>query len=296
MCPSVANGWSPAVRCAAGSNLPARPPGFATAKLELPYNGLIIYRILTDSAILAGAVPWNDRNPMRVQSHGAVSRLAEGLYCVEGAFGRSPLGRRMTAVVLPSGRLALHSPIRMTPEGMGALDALGQVAAILIPNRFHWSDAPWYAERYPQAAVLAPGGAQAKLKSRLPMLSTLEDGWSGELGAGLARMPLEGSKTHEYAFFHPASRTLILTDLVFNMGAGSRGLTRILLRLNQAHGRFGPSRLLRWAFTSDKAALISSARKLAQWDYDRVIMSHGDVLELGGKAAMAAAFAEWEEN
>ncbi|MEE8435194.1 MAG: hypothetical protein V3S64_10445 [bacterium] len=233
---------------------------------------------------------------MRVQPHGALTRLAEGLYCVEGAFGRSPLGRRMTAVVLPSGRVALHSPIRMTPEGMAALDALGQVAAILIPSSFHWSDARWYTERYPQAAVLAPGGAQAKLKSRLPVLSTLEDGWNGELAAGLARMPLNGSKTHEHAFFHPASRTLILTDLVFNMGTGHGGLTRLLLRLNQAYGRFGPTRLLRWVFTSDKAALLASTRGLEQWDYDRVIMSHGDVLERGGKPAMAAAFAEWEET
>ena len=53
---------------------------------------------------------------------------------------------------------------------MAALDALGQVAAILILNSFHWSDARWYSERYPQAAVLAPSGAQAKLKSRLPAL------------------------------------------------------------------------------------------------------------------------------
>ena len=254
---------------------------------------LSIYRILTASAILAGARTIHERNPMRVRPHGAFSRLAEGLYCVEGSFGRSPLGRRMTAVVLPSGRLALHSPIRMTPEGMAALDALGQVAAILIPNSFHWSDARWYSERYPQAAVLAPGSARTKLKSRLPVLSTLEDGWTEELAAGLARMPLKGLKTHEHAFFHPASRTLILTDLVFNMGAGARGLTRLLLRLNQSHGRFGPSRLLRWVFTSDKAALLASVRELGQWDYDRVIVSHGGVLERGGKAAMAAAFAEW---
>jgi hypothetical protein len=29
------------------------------------------------------------------------------------------------------------------------------------------------------------------------------------------------------------------------------------------------------------------------WDFDRIVVSHGDVLERGGKAAFEAAFARW---
>ena len=225
-------------------------------------------------------------------------KLAEGLHCVDASTGRWPIGRRMTVVVLPSGRLALHSPIRMDEAGMEALERLGQVAALVIPNAYHWIDVPWYAKRYRGAAVLAPRGALPRLKGRVGMqdgntVGTLEDDWSAELSAGLERLPLAGSRMYEFAFFHPSSRTLILTDLVFNLGTDFRGAVRLFLRLNRIHGRFGPSRLMRWVFLKDKGALLASLREMERWDFDRVVMSHGDLLESGGKDKMRQAFAGW---
>ncbi len=227
------------------------------------------------------------------QPHGRLEELAAGLHCVRGTFGRSPLGRRMTVVVPPAGRLALHSPVRLDDAGMAALEALGPVGWLVAPNSFHWADVPWYAARYPEARVLAPAAAHGKLAPHVRLDGSLEDDWPPELAGTLERLPLEGMKTGEHAFFHPPSRTLILTDLVFNMGTEARGPARWLLRLNRAHGRFGPTRLLRWVFLRDAAALLASLRRLEEWDYDRVVVSHGDVLERGGKAAMAAAFADW---
>jgi len=41
----------------------------------------------------------------------------------------------------------------------------------------------------------------------------------------------------------------------------------------------------------DSEALTASLRKILEWDFDRVIMSHGEILDHGGRAALAQAFA-----
>lgn len=227
-----------------------------------------------------------------VQPYRPLRKLADGLHCVEGSFGRSPLGRRMTVLGLASGRVALHSPIRMEEGDMASLEALGGVAAIIAPNSFHTSDTPWYSERYPDALVLAPTKTVKKLSGRCRFNGALERDWPEEVAASVEMLPLEGLRHGEAAFLHRSTRTLVLTDLVFNLGAGHTGLTRLLLKLNNAHGRFGPTRLMR-LFTRDKAALLESVRFLQGWDFDRVIVSHGDVVENGGKALMRQAFEPW---
>ena len=227
-----------------------------------------------------------------VQAYQSLRKLADGLHCVEGAFGRSPLGRRMTVLGLASGRVALHSPIRMEEADIAALEALGGIAAIIAPTSYHTSDTPWYGERFPEALVLAPARAVKKLAGRCRVDGTLERDWPEELAASLEVLPLGGVGHHESVFLHRATRTLVLTDLVFNLGAEATGLTRILLKLNNAHGRFGPTRIM-GLFTRDKAALLDSVRFLLGWDFERVVMSHGGVVETGGKALIRQAFRPW---
>ena len=41
----------------------------------------------------------------------------------------------------------------------------------------------------------------------------------------------------------------------------------------------------------DRAAAASSFAAILAWDFDRVVVTHGDVLKTGGHDAVAAAFA-----
>ena len=91
---------------------------------------------------------------------------------------------------------------------------------------------------------------------------------------------------NELAFLHASSRTLILTDLAFNVRQPTSFVTRIFLRINGALDKFGPSRLARAFFMKDHAAVRSGIERILTWDFDRVIVSHGDVLESGGPQAM----------
>jgi hypothetical protein len=93
----------------------------------------------------------------------------------------------------------------------------------------------------------------------------------------------------EVVFFHKASRTLILTDLCFNVRRATAPLQRIVARLLDINGKFAPSRLFR-VTTRNKRTARASRDRILRWDFDRVIVAHGDIVESGGKAALQKAF------
>lgn len=199
------------------------------------------------------------------------------------------LRMRMTVVRRANGALWLHSPIRIDEALAGELAALGEVRDILASNRFHRRFAASAKERYPAAKLwAAPGLAQKK--PQIPFDATLgeDTDWGGELqGLFLAGAPAWS----EHVFFHPASRTLICTDLVFNIRDESHILTRFMYRAFGMWRRFGPNRLWRW-LPKDRAALAASLERMLAWDIRRVVMAHGDPVELEGPAQLRAALGD----
>ena len=227
----------------------------------------------------------------KIYPYGPLRRVAQGLYTVKGKWKRSGLGRRMTLVRTADKRVAIHSAMRLKAVDMEAIEHLGEVAWILVPNRFHDSDAPWLAARYPEARVLVPRGLSRKLARRLRIDGTFEDDWPADLDAELRRRAVEGLSIHEVAFHHPASRTLILTDLAFNFRATElEGTTKLMMTLNGAVNRFGPTRLFRFMFIRDRKALTAAIAEIMSWDFERVIVSHGQILDNTGREKMHSAF------
>ncbi len=109
--------------------------------------------------------------------------------------------------------------------------------------------------------------------------------WAGEIDQHLFKGAVG---LNEVVFFHRASRSVVFTDLVFNVPADFKD-ARIFYALVGGRGQFGPHRLIRLSIRDHKAARESVA-KILEWDFDRVIVTHGDVLESGGKARFADAF------
>ena len=101
----------------------------------------------------------------------------------------------------------------------------------------------------------------------------------------------DGLRLPETAYWHVRSKTLVVTDLVMNYGNDHfKGISKLIMRFNRIIDRFGPSRLFRYGAIKDRRKLRASLLQLLQWDFDRVVMSHGRVLETGGKAKMTEAF------
>jgi hypothetical protein len=202
---------------------------------------------------------------------------------------RFDFSTRMTVVRLSDGGLFLHSPIRLDDGLRAELDALGEVRTIIAPNKFHHLFAGDCRSAYPKAKLYAAPGLPAKRKD-LKFDGLLADEprieWRGDLEQRIIRgMPM----LNEVAFFHPASRTLILTDLVFNVPRGRSWGLPILSQLLGLSGRFGPSRLGRWLIR-DQQATRASLGTILRWDFDRLILAHGDVVETGGRQKLRDAF------
>jgi hypothetical protein len=196
---------------------------------------------------------------------------------------------RMTVIKLTDGGLFLHSPIHIDSELRSELGGLGEVRAIVAPNKFHHLYAGDACAAYPSAKLYGAPGLPVKRKD-LKFAGMLADEprveWRGDLEQRTIRgMPM----LNEVVFFHPSSRTLIATDLVFNVRGDQPWGIPIVSRLLGVGGRFGPSRLGRWLIR-DKEAARASLGMIMRWDFDRVILAHGDIIESGGYKKVRDAF------
>ncbi len=199
------------------------------------------------------------------------------------------LGARMTVIQLSGGELLLHSPIRPATDLVREVGSLGSVSALVAPNRFHHLFAEAWLEARPGAQLFVAPGLASK-RPDLPRAGVLSDEpellWKGVLEQVVIRgVPL----SNEVVFFHPASRTLIATDLAFNIGPDRSALTRLAFRLSGAYGRLAPTYMER-LLVRDRASFRASLERVLEWPFERVIVAHGTVLETGGRRELARGF------
>lgn len=204
-------------------------------------------------------------------------------------FRRFNFSTRMTVVKLSNRGLWIHSPIRLDSGLRAELDGIGEVQAVVAPNKAHHLFVGDCREAYPNAKIYAAPGLPAKRKDfRFDGLLADEPRieWRGDLEQRrIQGMPM----LNEVAFFHPSSRTLILTDLIFNVPKGRTWGVPLVSQLMGASGRFGPHRFIRWMIRDQQAARASLGFIL-RWDFDRIILAHGDVVETGGRQKLRDAF------
>jgi hypothetical protein len=199
------------------------------------------------------------------------------------------VGTRMTVIRLADGSVLLHSPVALDARLRGELDAIGPVRWVIAPNRVHHLYAGRVRDAYPEARLWVAPGVERK-RPDLSYEAVLDDEapepWRGQVDQVFFRgRPYE----NEVVFLHRASRTLVMCDLAFNFGPRAALPTRWLMRLMRSYGRFGPSTLDPWLIR-DRAAARASLERILAWDFDRVIVAHGEVLEGGGHAALSRGY------
>lgn len=226
-----------------------------------------------------------------MQSPSPLRQLAKDLWVAERpqSFYGLPVGARMTVIRLAGKRLLLHSPVALDPELREQLDALGQVCFAVAPNRVHHLHAGEVAQAYPGARLWVAPGLERKRRD-LVFEAVLTDEapveWRDEVDQVFFRgRPYE----NEVVFFHIPSRTLLLCDLAFNFGPSSAALTRLLMKAIRSYGRLGPSKLDP-LLIRDRGAARESLQRILAWDFDRVIVAHGDVLESGGHETLRRGY------
>jgi hypothetical protein len=218
-----------------------------------------------------------------------IRQVRDGMWFVEQSFDlyRAELGIRMTVVRLPGGDLWLHSPVRFGENLAAQLSEFGPVRHIVSPSKMHRLFVLDWLAAFPAATHYVAAGMTLRAPgAKLP--TTLGPSAPREWGGAIETQELLGvPELNEIEFYHAPTRTLILTDLLFNIIEGD-WWTRLFFTLNGAYGRPALTRVYR-RFVKDPVAFRGSVERLQRWDYDRVVVSHGAVIERDGKSALAAA-------
>ncbi|HTX57244.1 MAG TPA: DUF4336 domain-containing protein [Candidatus Acidoferrales bacterium] len=170
------------------------------------------------------------------------------------------LPTRMVAVRLGDGSLWINSPIDVSPQAMDEVAKLGPVAHLVSPTKLHtWRLAAW-KQHFPGARCWAPPDI---LRDEPP------PDWSADLDQVVMR---GNAFLDETEFLHPSSRTVIFCDFIQNY------------RLFR-----GVPPDARWTYVKKELAR-QSLRKLFSWDFDNLIVAHGDCVTGGAKEFVASAF------
>jgi hypothetical protein len=220
-----------------------------------------------------------------------IRQLDSGLWVAESPLRMYgvELGARMTVMQI-SGGLLVHSPISAASELVQEVEALGRVTHVVAPSRFHHLFVGEWQQAFPDAAVYAAPGVEAK-RPELSFDGLLtgdpEPAWADTVDQVL----LEGiPATNEAVFFHKPSATLIASDLAFNIGPSSPPLTRFAFRMSGTYGRLRPTFLER-LLVRDRAAFRRSLARILRWPFERVVVAHGDVVEENGRDELVRGYA-----
>ena len=198
------------------------------------------------------------------------------------------IGNRMTMMRTQAGKLIIHSPVRAETPFFDTITGLGEPLCLISPNLFHHLHLTAWRKHYPAAPVLAPPS-----QTNIPFDRALENGPLADTDDDIVAVAIGGSaRLSEFALIHLSSRTLILTDLAFNFRQLPGLWSPLVARVYGAYGHFGPSRLVK-ALVRDRAAFKASLNQLMAFDFDRIIVSHGDVVTANGKTVFATAFADF---
>lgn len=203
------------------------------------------------------------------------------------------MGARCSICRLSNGKLWVHAPLAISENDQIAIENLGKVAFIVVPNNFHFTQVGEFTTRFPEAMVYAPASLEGKLKA-VPHQNLDENTgvFSDDFDAILFdTAPL----LHEWVFCHRASRTLLLTDLCFNVEPPENLVGRVGANVLDVGNGLAPSRALRVDMAlGDRKKTRELLDTVLSWDFDRVCVAHGAVVESGGKEALRTAF-EWLE-
>jgi hypothetical protein len=219
--------------------------------------------------------------------------VAEDIWVHESEV-RVPVGYlpvQMTVVRGPLGGLLLHSPVAIDDATEAELGRLGVVEAIVAPSCLHYLFLRSASTRFPRARVFGPPGLERKLPGvafePLPATGALP-----VIEGGLEVLRIAGAPSmNEHVFLHGASRTLLITDLIFNIHRCGSPALRALLWLGRTWKR--PAQSLAWRFLGkDRGALGRSFGDVLAWDFERIVPAHGDPIVEDARGRLRKAF-EW---
>ncbi len=214
-----------------------------------------------------------------------IRQLYPGVWVQDGwkRFYGFVLHRWMTVIDLGDSELFVHSPNTLDNAVRNELDQLGAVACVVAPNKMHSHAIDQFAEAYAHAKFFAAPGLPERrpdLKFDRVLGSDPEPEWSGVLD----QAALGGNAFFtEILFLHRATGTLIVTDFIENIHPETVGAGWNLgARLTGIWKKPAPSPE-HGMYLMDVEAFERSIEKVRSWEFDRIILAHGRLIEASGR-------------
>lgn len=200
---------------------------------------------------------------------------------------------RMTVIRLADGKLMLHSPCEIDGAMRGTLAGLGEVAYIVAPGTYHYLHVASAQAAFPEAETfICPGIERKRPDIHFDWLlgDKAPEAWAGQLDQALVR----GNRwIWEVAFFHRQTRTLILTDLIELVTNTTPHVDwqlkfwwKLVFHMWNTP-KPAPEYQLGW---SDKKAARASLLRILLWDFERIILAHGDLIESDARQVAGKAW------
>jgi len=185
---------------------------------------------------------------------------------------------RMSIVRLANDALMLHSPCDMDDAIANAISGLGAVSCIVAPGSFHHMYVAKAQSRFPAAQTYLCPGVERKVPG-LRFDWILGDRPPMEWGGTMDQVLIRGCRfMWEVAMLHKPSKTLLLVDAIENFTDKTADVGWQVKAWFKLFGMWNvpkpaPEYRLGW---SDKIAARSSLEKILAWDFDSIVLSHGD--------------------
>jgi hypothetical protein len=204
---------------------------------------------------------------------------------------------RTVVVRLANGGLWVWSPAELTQEIRSNLAGLGPVRHLVSPNMIHYAQIAAWKRAYPEAIAWASPGVRERAASQHVDVTFDRDlgespdaGWATEIDQLIVR----GSRLmDEVVFFHRATRTLIVADLIENFEPDklTTARERFLMRFGGVtHPDGKASSGYRATFLGRRDLARTCLQQVLAWNPGRIVIAHGRCYEKDAAAELRRAF------
>ena len=211
-------------------------------------------------------------------SLGKIKKLDEGVWCLKSYFlslgCRGSL--RMTILKTQSG-LLLYSPVALDAKIVTSIRALGTVTHIIAPNLMHHMYLKPCVATFPEANCWVPEGLLEKIGPVNGAQIITPDTLFGNDNS-IKTFTLTGHGIQETMIFHEPSQTLLTADLLYNYQSEQYPAEKLFFWMIGNYGRPNVAFYHRFS-VKDKSSIQSMIDTITSWPINRIIMSHGRIVE-----------------
>jgi hypothetical protein len=227
--------------------------------------------------------------------------FGENIWIAEGPLVRDMRAwftTRMTIVKLNNGSVWIESPVPASPETLQSITELGPVKYLVAATMRH----VWRLEnartQFPETQLWVCRRTRLTLQhGELPISGILTDTPPPDWADDFEQLEFKGNPLlSEVLFYHKKSHTVIIGDLIAsNKKIKGKPLSNFIFRLGGVlYPKGGVSRDIRMSF-KDRDLARQSLETLLSWDFDKLIIAHGDCIETDAKSFVEEKF-RWLEH